>query len=372
MSKHKEIYDVLSSEIAAGTYNANRRMPSEAQLVRRFGVSRPTAARALKELEKEGLVERRVGAGSFLAEEGKAHPEKFSKHLGVLVPNRDESEIFDVIFGELASLARVQGYSLVLGGSNRIKAHQSVTPRDADEVCQQFIEHNIAGVFFSPFEFSDDMSVASKRTAERLHAAGICVILLDRDIVSYPLRSNFDLISVDNSLVGYLSAEHLIRTGIKNLVYVARPNSAPTVLARASGARDALIAANLEVPRNFLQIGDPADPVFVRKLRTIPGVQAAICANDFTAAQLMRSLGKLNVRVPKDFKVIGCDDLKYSDYLSVPLTTVAQPCREIAVNAMRAMMDRLANPTLPATSWTSAPRLVVRESCGAFARGKGS
>ncbi len=233
MSKHKEIYDALSSEIAAGTYNTNRRVPSEAQLVRRFGVSRPTAARALRELQKEGLVERRAEAGSFLADEGKASPEKFSKHLGVLVPNRDESEIFDVIFGELASLARVRGYSLVLGGSNRIKAHQSVTPRDAEEVCQQFIEHNIAGVFFSPFEFSEDMGVASKRTAERLHAAGICVILLDRDIVSYPLRSNFDLISVDNPVVGYLSAEHLITHGREEL-RLRRPPELRTDRARAS------------------------------------------------------------------------------------------------------------------------------------------
>src|SRR5690606_3034041 len=116
---------------------------------------------------------------------------------------------------------------------------------------------------------------------------------------------------------------------------------------------------------DFFQEGDPSDVKFVRKLRAIPGLQAAICANDFTAAQLMRTLGRIGVRVPDDFKVIGCDNLKYSDYLAVPLTTVAQPCRELAINAMRAMQDRLANPTLPPTNWTVTPRLVVRESCGA-------
>lgn len=368
MRKHREIYEALAAEIASGVYSATSRLPSEAQLVRRFGVSRPTAARALQDLQREGLVERRVGAGSFLSKSGKVGTASSVRHLGVLVPNREESEFFDVLFGELASIARTNGYSLVLGGNQRLKAHQWVMSDSADEVCRQFIDQGIAGVFFSPFEFSGDMEEASKRTAERLHAEGICVILLDRDIVSYPRRSEFDLVSVDNMQVGYLSAEHLIRVGVRNLVYVARPHSAPTVLARAAGAREALAQARCEVPRDFFQEGDPADVKFVRKLRAIPGLQGAICANDFTAAQLMRTLGQIGVRVPDDFKVVGCDNLKYSNYLAVPLTTVAQPCRELAVNAMRAMQSRLENPTLPATNWTVSPRLVVRESCGAFAR----
>ncbi len=42
-------------------------MPSEAELVARFGVSRMTVNRAIRELQAEGLVERRQGVGSFAA-----------------------------------------------------------------------------------------------------------------------------------------------------------------------------------------------------------------------------------------------------------------------------------------------------------------
>ncbi len=66
MHKHREIYRTLLREILDGQYSAIQRLPSEAQLVRRFGVSRPTAARALRELQSEGVIERRVGSGSFL------------------------------------------------------------------------------------------------------------------------------------------------------------------------------------------------------------------------------------------------------------------------------------------------------------------
>lgn len=43
-------------------------MPSESDLIERFGVARMTVNRALKELETEGLVERRQGSGTFAAE----------------------------------------------------------------------------------------------------------------------------------------------------------------------------------------------------------------------------------------------------------------------------------------------------------------
>jgi DNA-binding GntR family transcriptional regulator len=66
MYKHHEIYRTLTREILDGQYDAIQRLPSEAQLVRRFGVSRPTVARALRDLQSEGVIERRVGSGSFL------------------------------------------------------------------------------------------------------------------------------------------------------------------------------------------------------------------------------------------------------------------------------------------------------------------
>ena len=63
MYKHREIYQALLKEILDGAYDSIQRLPSEAQLVRRFGVSRPTASRALRDLQSEGVIERRLGAG---------------------------------------------------------------------------------------------------------------------------------------------------------------------------------------------------------------------------------------------------------------------------------------------------------------------
>jgi two-component system NtrC family sensor kinase len=58
--------------------------------------------------------------------------------------------------------------------------------------------------------------------------------------------------------------------------------------------------------------------------------------------------------------------VRYAMLFSVPLTTIHQPCREIAVTAFHAMLERIADPALPPRSLIISPRLVVRESCGAY------
>jgi len=105
---------------------------------------------------------------------------------------------------------------------------------------------------------------------------------------------------------------------------------------------------------------------FVRSLTAGRRWDAIVCASDQTAAQLMRALEKNKVRVPRGLRVVPFDDVKYATLLSVPLTTIHQSARDIAVTAYREMLDRIAEPTLPARTILLSPHLVVRESCGAY------
>jgi len=58
----------IHEAIKNGTLHPGDRVPSEAELVSRFGVSRMTANRALRELQSAGVLVRRAGSGSFVAE----------------------------------------------------------------------------------------------------------------------------------------------------------------------------------------------------------------------------------------------------------------------------------------------------------------
>ena len=63
--KYAQIVSTIQRRIGDGTYPAGAQLPSETQLVREFGVSRPTVVRALEVLRSQGWIDREHGRGSF-------------------------------------------------------------------------------------------------------------------------------------------------------------------------------------------------------------------------------------------------------------------------------------------------------------------
>ena len=90
--KFKVILDALRESVINGEYREGAKLPSEAELVRRFGVARMTIVKAFKELEQQGLVVRRPGSGTFVAPTSQE-----SRLFGLLIPELGQTEIFEPI-----------------------------------------------------------------------------------------------------------------------------------------------------------------------------------------------------------------------------------------------------------------------------------
>lgn len=65
---YEAVKNSIRHRIAEGGWQPGVRLPSERELVQEFGCARMTVHRALRELEDEGLIERRQGSGSYVAE----------------------------------------------------------------------------------------------------------------------------------------------------------------------------------------------------------------------------------------------------------------------------------------------------------------
>ena len=363
--KYMLILRELRGKIVSGDYGHGQRLPSESALVKKFGVSRPTAARALRELATEGLVERRAGSGSFVSERAGA-TKPTQRQLGFLIPGWDTTEIFETICGQLAGLARTKDFILHWGSSRPGHLGQDSDPAHAEQLCRHYIERRVDGVFFAPLELMSESAEMNQRLTEQLRQAGIPVILIDRDMEVFPRRSGFDLVGIDNIAAGFLLGRHLLKLGCRRIAFFTEPLSAPTVRARVNGVREALLDGGAEVPENWVLEGRATDTAAVRRVFADRAWDACVCANDRMAAELIRSLLKAGLRVPHDVRVVGFDDVKYATLLAVPLTTVHQPCDEIAALAFDAMLRRLEHPLAPPCSFLATPRLVVRESCGTY------
>lgn len=363
-TKHEEIFQELRAELMAGKYASDTRLPSEAQLVRRFGVSRPTVARALCDLQHAGLVKRRAGAGTFACN-ATVTVNTGAELIGLLAPGIGVTEVLDNICGELASLARGQDYTLLLSRPAPTEEQPKNLSKLAESICRPLLMRKVRGVFFAPFEGLPGQEQTNLSIAEHLRHAGIAVILLDRDLLPFPQRSNFDLVSLDNFSAGYVLTSHLIKLGCRKIQFVARVLSAPSVAWRYAGFREALLQHDLPVEQGAYK---PVDPKSAHAVRAFlkPHAEALVCANDITAAELLYTLESIGRRVPQDIRVGGFDDVKYATLLRPPLTTIHQPCSDLAAAAWRAMLDRINNPTAPARHIQLVGQLVVRDSCGVY------
>jgi DNA-binding LacI/PurR family transcriptional regulator len=354
--KYQIIRESLSDEIASGKYQPGQRLPSESELVKTFAASRPTVIKALRELQLSGVIERRAGSGSYVRADAAARGYTF----GLLIPELGRTEIFEPICRGMAE-AQHGGHHVLLWGSSF--GDEANIEQQASQACRQLIAKKVSGVFFAPLELTPRKDAINRSVAELLDKAGIPVVLLDRDLVSYPERSQYDLVGIDNRRAGYVVTKHLINGGCRRIVFLGRPGSAPTVDARIGGYKRAIAESKLPGGPHVLRM-DPENQTEVKKVMTRLRPEAFVCANDFTAAHLLKTLTDLKIDVPADVRMAGIDDVKYASLLSVPLTTIHQPCASIGAIAIGAMLDRLRDPNLPARDISLSFHLVVRESCG--------
>ncbi len=64
--QYMKIYDDIRKKIKDGRLAPGMKLSTEQEIATQFGVSRPTVRQALLELEREGLLERYRGKGTFI------------------------------------------------------------------------------------------------------------------------------------------------------------------------------------------------------------------------------------------------------------------------------------------------------------------
>ena len=351
--KATHILDVLKQGIHNGDYAPGTRLPTEFELTGQFKVSRPTAAKALNELERLGLVERIPGSGSYVKRPPQGVPSLRGKTLGLLIPGLGTTEIFEPVCGSLAACAESSGCTLVWGS-----CHDGAS---AGQLCLRYVQQRVDGVFFAPLELLAGKEEVNSRILDAFDQAGITVVLLDRDAMPFPRRTNHDLVGLDNTRAAFILTSHLIGRGCTRIHFLARPFAAPTLEERVSGYWAALLQAGLVPSPSWVHRADPGDPALAGRIAD-SGAEAVICSNDANAVALMDAFEKAGLSLPKDMKVAGFDDVSYARHVKIPLTTIRQPCAAIGMAAFDAMTSRLASPALPPRTIRLEGELIVRTS----------
>ncbi|GAA2961319.1 LacI family DNA-binding transcriptional regulator [Microbacterium schleiferi] len=218
-----------------------------------------------------------------------------------------------------------------------------------------FSQQRVVGVLVTPASGDPD-------ALKRLEAAGVRIVLVDRDAGDAPLNS----VSVDDEEGGYLAVSHLLSIGRRRVVFVGGPSTLPQVLDRFRGARRAASEVadssleHLETAELTVLAGrEAAAHILERDAADRP--DAVFCANDLVAVGMLQGLAILGgVRVPDDIALVGYDDIDFATATVVPLTSVRQPAVEIGRAAVELVLEQGEQPQPRQVRFT--PELIIRES----------
>ena len=348
----RDIYEKLMREIAAGKFAKDGKLPSEAKLGDAFGVSRMTVRGALAELQRQGLIEKRNGAGSFLTRRAL----RTSGIIGLVIPNFESFEFFSGIKDELERHCKRLNYCVRLVFTRERKHDAAI--RDIRRKVRELAVARAEGVVFRPYV--DETFAAANREVVRIcQRAEIPVVLIDSDITRPPERSDCDLVAVNNIDAGRRIADHLHHRGYRHIAFLSerlknvRNSNWDNRLFGLAGELALLGSATGVRSLDFA----PTDArALAAALRGKSRIDAIVCGNDERAVALLKTLAKLGKRVPDDVAVVGFDDIALARTTIPPLTTISQPVREIAATAFKTLLARIRYPTAdPREIFLTAP-----------------
>jgi DNA-binding LacI/PurR family transcriptional regulator len=189
----------------------------------------------------------------------------------------------------------------------------------------------VAGVILSP-------SQADAPEVKELLDLGMAVVAFDRAVTD----PRADLVAAKNADGVDAAVAHLADLGHRSIGLVAGPADVTTGDERRDGYLRALSARGLEpaIADGGFRI-DGGRRAVGEVLDAHPELTALIFANNLMTLGGLHGLSARGVRVPEDLSVIGVDDPFWAAIVSPPLTTLAQPVREMASSAAEVLFRRI-------------------------------
>lgn len=276
--------------------------------------------------------------------------------LGLLIP-----DIQNPVFVSVARGVEDEAYQHQL---NVMLCNSDDHPEKQQTYLRILQAERAAGIIAVPTSIHDGPALSEIR------ASGVPVVLVDR----YVDDPAFDMVKVDNVRGSYLAVKHLLDLGYERIAMITGLPDVTPGYERPQGYYEAMRNAGRPVLDTLIRPGDFKDGSgYLQTLALMALAEppdAIFSVNGLTTIGVVRALRELGLSVPHDVALVGFDDMPYPEIVHPGLTVVAQPSYEIGQQAVQFLMRRRREPKASYMTVTFQPRLIVRESCGAYLRTK--
>ena len=271
-----------------------------------------------------------------------------SKMILILAPDVGDPNFSNILVG-LETEASKRGYGVLIGNT------QNDAARETDYL--RFISSNQA----------DGLILFTGHLPYGYGSEGGEQNLPPMVAVNEPVSdSDVPFVGVDNFAGARIACEHLISQGHRRIAFIGHSASKAVNMLREKGYRAALSAAGIVIDPRLILDGDgtiesgrqACEQMFVRDV--LP--TAFFCVNDATALGVIISLNARKYDLPREFSVMGFDDISFASFVSPSLTTMKQPRLRIGEEAMNLLLALLEGKTPPQNEVLLRAELIVRNS----------
>ncbi len=339
------LVDELGQSIRSGKWFAGQCLPSEKALSGKYGISRVSVRQALRELETRGLIYRRPGKGTFVADSHAGLPPVGRRILAIsfnFTANRPAGIFFGPIFYGIQQAAEANKCRLEFLNDN------ALLERAPDLL-------GYIGISFDHRRI-DSLQKLQPKTP---------VVLINR----LPSEHPFHCVTIDHAVWARRAMEYLIGLGHRRVALVATASGPGFIQHRLAGARAARAPGAGQTEEHAVFLDDqPENLSRLRRLLAERKITALFLLMGNVVPRVLALIREVGLRVPDDIAVLAFDDVPHPFHPWMPgLTAVRQPLEEMGRRAVQ-LLGRIHAGKITERQVEFVPaELVVRESCRALA-----
>lgn len=327
------------------------------ELAKSLGVSTASVSRALSKPDRvskkmrERVLAAAKEAGYTLNQTAASLRTSKTYSIIAIIPDISDTFVSGVIRA-LERAAAQHGYSVLLGDTEGLRERELVY---GDMVRSKKVDGIIC--FSHRLPFSDEL----------LHNDRIPMPPIVTSC-EFPANNSVSVpsVTIDNVAAAKEATEHLISLGHKDIAVITGDMATPSSKQRLEGYKKALAEAGISFQPSMIFEGAytlEAGKSCTRELLTAKKRPSAIfCMCDEIALGCYSILQEKGFKVPDDISIVGFDDIRFANYFSPALTTVAQPVEDIGRCCVEVLLKTINNQIQETTEIVLPHKLVVRDS----------